>query len=57
MKTILVVAYLSLYGVPSINTYFRSDMRECRREATRIFNNVRAGTARVWCAKTIGETK
>ena len=57
MKTVLVVAYLSLYGVPSINTYFRSDMRECRREATRIFNNVRAGTARVWCARVIGEGK
>ena len=51
MKILLVVAYLSMYGEPSIRLYEQSDMASCRKMATTIYQNVRAGSARVWCQK------
>ena len=51
MKTLLIVAYVSIFGVPSIEAIERHDMRQCRNEATEIFNKVKAGTVRAWCVR------
>lgn len=53
MKIILIVAYISLHGVPSIDLYERDDMKQCRQEAQFIFNAIKAGTGRSWCARVI----
>ena len=51
MKTLLIIAYVSSIGVPSIQTVERQDMRQCRTEATEIYNRVKAGTVRAWCIR------
>ena len=51
MKTLLIVAYVSIFGVPSIEAIERQDMRQCRKEATEIYNKVKAGTVRAWCVR------
>lgn len=51
MKTLLVIAYVSMFGAPSIEVIERPDYAECRREATTIYNKVKAGTVRAWCVK------
>ncbi len=51
VKTLLIIAYVSASGVPSIETHERQDMRQCRDEATEIFNKVKAGTVRAWCVR------
>ena len=51
MKILLVVAYLSARGLPHITIHERTDMTQCRAEATQLFNQVRVGTVRVWCAR------
>ena len=51
MKVLLVVAYLSATGVPQIKTHEMESMSECRSMATQVFNRVKAGTTRAWCAK------
>ena len=56
MKVLLVVAYLSMGGVPHIEIHERPDLATCRAEATKIFNTVRAGSTRAWCAKIHGVT-
>lgn len=53
MKILLVVAYLSMYGEPSIRLYEQPDMTSCRKMATTIYQNVRAGSARAWCQKVV----
>lgn len=56
MKVILVVAYLSAAGVPSMKLYDRPDIKQCRDEATAIYDKVRSGTVRTWCVKLhVGE--
>lgn len=57
MKIILVVAYLSATGVPSIKLYDRPYIKQCRDEATTIYNKVKSGTVRAWCVKLQGESK
>ena len=51
MKVLLVVAYLSVTGVPKIETHEMQSMSECRSMATQVFNRVKAGSVRSWCAK------
>ncbi|MFA7290940.1 MAG: hypothetical protein WC023_01705 [Rhodocyclaceae bacterium] len=51
MKTLLVIAYLSMFGEPSIKTYVRTDWNECRREASEFMKQIRAGSARAWCQR------
>ena len=51
MKVLLVVAYLSVTGVPKIETHEMQSMPECRSMATQVFNRVKAGSVRSWCAK------
>lgn len=51
MKTLLIVAYVSIFGVPSIEAIERQDMRQCKAEATEIYNKVKAGTVRAWCVR------
>ena len=51
MKIILVLAYVSMYGVSSIETYERTDMQECRKEAKSWYDQVRVGSGRAWCDK------
>lgn len=51
MKTLLIIAYVSMFGIPSIETHERQDMRQCRKEATEIYKKVRAGTVRAWCVR------
>lgn len=51
MKILLVLAYLSPSGIPRMETHLRDDMGACRKEATAYFNQVRAGSARAWCAR------
>ena len=51
MKVLLVVAYLSVTGVPQIKTHEMASMSECRSMATTMYNRVKAGSVRSWCAK------
>lgn len=53
MKIVLAVAYLSMFGEASITVTEFPTMKECQVEAKRIFNNVKAGSARVWCKSVI----
>ena len=53
MKTILVVAYVSMHGVPFINLHDMPDRDTCNREAKQIFKNVKAGSVRAWCHNVI----
>ena len=57
MKVLLVIAHLSMSGVPHIEIHERPDLVTCRAEATKIFNQVRAGSVRSWCAKIHGATE
>ena len=52
-KIILTVAYLSMFGKPCIETTPFEDRVTCQKEATKIYNQVRAGTTRAWCAKVM----
>lgn len=56
MKIILVVAYLSYSGIPSMKLYERPNISQCRDEATAIYNKVKAGTVRAWCVKLAGDS-
>ena len=47
----LVVAYVSLLGVPSITLYEQKSMSVCNDNATKIYSKVTSGTARVWCKR------
>lgn len=51
MKILLIIAYVSMAGEPRIDVHPRADMSECRREATMVYNKVRAGSVRAWCVK------
>lgn len=53
MKIILIVAYISYHGVPSIDIYERDDMKQCRQEAKFIYEKIRAGSGRAWCHRVI----
>ena len=53
MKIVLIVAYLSYNGIPSIAMYERTDMKQCRQEAQFIFNAIKAGSGRAWCHRVI----
>lgn len=53
MKTILIIAYVSMHGVPSIAIHERPDIAQCRKEATTVYNSVKAGSVRAWCAKVV----
>ena len=57
MKSILVVAYLSFLGVPSIKTYVQPDMATCNQTAKAVFKQVRAGSVRAWCKQLEMEKK
>lgn len=53
MKILLIIAYVSMHGVPSIQTYERTELVSCRKEATTVYNQVKVGSARAWCAKVV----
>ena len=53
MKVVLIVAYVSMHGVPFIQLHDMPDKATCNREAKQIFKNVKAGTVRAWCHNVI----
>jgi hypothetical protein len=53
MKIVLVIAYLSMFGEPSISVHPRTDMNACRQEAATYFKRIQAGSARAWCQKIV----
>jgi hypothetical protein len=57
MKILLISAYVSLLGDISITSYEMQSQAECQRKAAEIFNNVKAGSARVWCQKVYDSAK
>ena len=46
MKVVLIVAYVSMHGVPFIQLHDMPDRAACNREAKQIFKNVKAGSVR-----------
>ena len=53
MKIVLIVAYISMHGVPFINLHDMPDRETCNREAKQIFKNIKAGSVRAWCHRVI----
>ena len=53
MKVVLIVAYVSMHGVPFINLHDMPDRDTFNREAKQIFKNVKASTVRAWCHNSV----
>lgn len=49
MKILLVIAYLSYTGEPSIEVHERPSLTQCNSEAKAIYKQVKAGSVRAWC--------
>ena len=49
MKILLVIAYISYLGEPSIKVHEMPSLAQCNAEAKAIYKQVQAGSARVWC--------
>lgn len=55
MKILLVIAYLSMDGQPSIQVHVQPDRPTCLKVATQVYKNVRAGSVRAWCHKVVAK--
>lgn len=53
MKIILIIASVTMFGVPRIETHDMPDMKTCQTTAKQVFNKVKVSSARVWCNKVI----
>ena len=53
MKTVLVVAYLSMFGEPSMTVTEMLTMKQCNEQAKIVFNKVRVGKTRAWCQRIV----
>ena len=53
MKTVLVVAYLSMFGESSITVTEMLSWKECNVQAKAVYNKVKVGRARAWCQRIV----
>lgn len=53
MKTVLVVAYLSMFGESSITVTEMPSWKECNEQAKATYAKVKVGTARAWCQRIV----
>ena len=53
MKVVLIVAYVSIHGVPFIQLHDMPDRDMCNRNTKHIFKNVQAVTTHAWCHNVI----
>ena len=53
MKILLIVASVTMFGKPYIDTAERDDWKACNAEAKAKMQSIKVSSARVWCAKVI----
>ena len=53
MKIVLIIAYISMQGVPSIKVQDMPDRDTCNKMAKEVFNQVKTGSVRAWCHRVI----
>ena len=53
MKIVLIIAYISMQGVPSIKVHDMPDRDTCNKMAKEVFKQVKAGSVRAWCHNVI----
>jgi hypothetical protein len=51
MNWILVAAYLSAAGVPSITTHRFQDKAACQAKAVKYVAHIKVGSGRAWCVR------
>lgn len=52
MKTLLVIAYVSMWGQPRIETHNYPDgYAKCLSAAKQHYERIKVGSARVWCVR------
>lgn len=53
MKIVLIIAYISMHGVPSIKVHDMPNRDTCNEMAKEVFKQVKAGSVRAWCHRVI----
>ena len=58
MKTLLVIAYVSMWGQPHIETHtYPEGYEACLGKAKAHYERIKVGSARVWCVKVPEDEK